>query len=133
VPPGSRAGTRTRVALRQLGIRNATDLLKAFPPDQIDPREGGPASDAAAMRKFDRLNAAGMDVDQIRILVRVLDEDTGLAPVWNWQTRGAQARSALRLPRTLRPIDLREPESLVVGQTRRPPEYEGADPPDAKV
>lgn len=33
----SRAGTRTRTALRQFGIRKATDLLRAFPPDRMDP------------------------------------------------------------------------------------------------
>ena len=38
VTESSRAGSKTRTALRQLGIRNATDLLKAFPPDCLDPR-----------------------------------------------------------------------------------------------
>lgn len=94
--PGSRAGTRTRVALRQLGIRNATDLLKAFPPDQIDPRELTPG----VRSRFLQLQATGVDPDQIRILVRILDEDTGLAPVWNWQTRGSLARSDVRRPRS---------------------------------
>ena len=96
VVAGNRAGTRTRVALRQLGVRNATDLLKAFPPDQIDPRVGS----APVSSHFSRLEASGIDVDQIRVLVRVLDEDTGLAPVWNWQTRGSMARAGLRRPRS---------------------------------
>jgi hypothetical protein len=96
VVAGNRAGTRTRVALRQLGIRNATDLLKAFPPDQIDPRSG---SDGLASH-FRHLPASGVDVDQVRVLVRVLDEDTGLAPVWNWQTRGSMARADARRPRS---------------------------------
>jgi hypothetical protein len=97
IEAGSRAGTRTRVALRQLGIRNATDLLKAFPPGQIDRRE----NDDGQARDFKVLNASGVDVDQIRTLVRVLDEDTGLASVWNWQTRGSLARAAHRQPRSV--------------------------------
>jgi hypothetical protein len=96
VVAGNRAGTRTRVALRQLGVRNATDLLKAFPPDQIDPRVGS----APVSSHFSRLEVSGIDIDQIRVLVRVLDEDTGLAPVWNWQTRGSMARAGLRRPRS---------------------------------
>lgn len=96
VGPGYRAGTRTRVALRQLGIRNATDLLKAFPPDQIDPLVDTPSVHG----QFKQLEASGVDPDQIRILVRVLDEDTGLAPIWNWQTRGSLARYDVRRPRS---------------------------------
>jgi len=97
VRPGDRAGTRSRVALRQLGVRNATDLLKAFPPEQIDPRDTTPGATA----RFTNLVAAGVDMDQIRTLVRVLDEDTGLAPVWNWQTRGSVARALTRRPRSV--------------------------------
>ncbi len=33
-------GSSMRMTLRRFGIRTATDLLKAFPPDQIDPRHG---------------------------------------------------------------------------------------------
>jgi hypothetical protein len=97
VRPGDRAGTRSRVALRQLGVRNATDLLKAFPPDQIDPRD----PTVAVTARFTNLAASGIDIGQIRTLVRVLDEDTGLAPVWNWQTRGSVAREPTRRPRSV--------------------------------
>ena len=38
VTESSRAGSKTRTALRQFGIRKATDLLKAFPPDCVRPR-----------------------------------------------------------------------------------------------
>jgi hypothetical protein len=97
--PHNRAGTKTRVALRQLGIRTATDLLKAFPPSEIDRRgEDG----AAARAGFRHLKPSGLDEGQIRTLVRVLDEDTALAPVWNWQTRGVQARRECRRPRSER-------------------------------
>ena len=97
--PHNRAGTKTRVALRQLGIRTATDLLKAFPPEQIDQRLD---DDDADRLSFRRLQAGGLDEDQLRTLVRVLDEDTAMAPIWNWQTRGVQARRDCRRPRSLR-------------------------------
>ena len=97
--PHNRAGTKTRVALRQLGIRTATDLLKAFPPEQIDRRIDDNDADRLSFRK---LKAGGLDQDQLRTLVRVLDEDTALAPIWNWQTRGVQARRDCRRPRSQR-------------------------------
>jgi hypothetical protein len=97
--PHNRAGTKTRVALRQLGIRTATDLLKVFPPEQIDRRIDDNDGDRLSFRK---LKAAGLDQDQLRTLVRVLDEDTALAPIWNWQTRGVQARRDCRRPRSQR-------------------------------
>jgi hypothetical protein len=102
----SRAGTRTRTAFRQLGIGKATDLLKAFPPKQMDPdvapEPGSPwAAHLAALKK------AGLDIGQVRTMVRVLSsEPSPLAPVWNWYQRGVQlqldqARSAA--PSQLRP------------------------------
>jgi hypothetical protein len=97
--PHNRAGTKTRVALRQLGIRTATDLLKAFPPEQIDRRLDDNDGDRLS---FSRLKAGDLDEDQLRTLVRVLDEDTALAPIWNWQTRGVQARRDCRRPRSQR-------------------------------
>jgi hypothetical protein len=97
--PNSRAGTKTRVGLRQLGIRTATDLVKAFPPEQIDPLVGDNSADRLS---FGALKPGGLDEDQIRTLVRVLEEDTALAPIWNWQTRGVQARRDCRQPRSQR-------------------------------
>ena len=89
VTASSRAGSKTRTALRQFGIRRATDLLKAFPPDCVDPgRRLAPGSpwnkhlaDAAT---------GGLDQAQLRTIVRVLAEDPSLAPVWNWQLRGVR-------------------------------------------
>jgi hypothetical protein len=97
--PHNRAGTKTRVALRQLGIRTATDLLKAFPPEEIDRRAD--ANDGSHPG-FRRLRPTGLDEDQIRTLVRVLDEDTALAPIWNYQIRGVQASRDCRRPRSER-------------------------------
>ncbi len=99
--PHNRAGTKTRVALRQLGIRTATDLLKAFPPDEIDRRSE--ADGGASQARFERLMPKGIEADQIRMLVRVLDEEPALAPIWNWQTRGVRARRDCRRPRSERP------------------------------
>jgi len=74
-----RSGVETRIALRRVGIRTATDLLKAMPdPD-------GPHDD---------LKAAGVDVDQLRVLVKVLDAEEGLTPVWNWQCNGVPRSAA---------------------------------------
>ncbi|WP_243061089.1 hypothetical protein [Nocardioides sp. SR21] len=68
-----RSGVRTRIALRRVGIRTATDLLKAMPePD--DPRP--------AIRNL------GLEVDQLRVLATVLKNEEGLTPVWNWRCNG---------------------------------------------
>jgi hypothetical protein len=90
VTESSRAGSKTRTALRQFGIRKATDLLKAFPPQCIDPGQllepGSPwqqhLADAAT---------EGLDQAQLRTIVRVLDQEPSLAPVWNWQMRGVRS------------------------------------------
>ena len=68
----SRAGTRTRVALRQIGIRTATDLLRVFPTEA------------------DVVGGTGVDKFQLQILVRALTDHPGLVPVWNWKARGVK-------------------------------------------
>lgn len=117
-----RAGTQTRVALRQLGIRTATDLLKAFPPDLIDGYEAAP--DDGGRPRFRNLmpSLGSLDEDQIRTLVRVLDENTNLAPVWNWQVRGPEACAPVRRPRSVRAGPGAVPRS------RPAPERAGATP-----
>jgi hypothetical protein len=88
----SRAGTRTRTALRQLGIRKATDLLKAFPPEQMDPNFAL-KPDSPWANHLQALEHAGLDIGQVRTMVRVLSrEPSPLAPVWNWYRRGVQQR-----------------------------------------
>lgn len=89
VRPRSRAGTRTRTALRQLGIRKATDLLKAFPPSQMDP-DVAPRPDSPWAAHLKALEDAGLSLYQIRTMVRVLAGEHSLAPVWNWQQRGVR-------------------------------------------
>jgi hypothetical protein len=89
----SRAGTRTRTALRQLGIRKATDLLKAFPPDKIDP-DSPPPPESGWAAHLRALAKGGLDLNQVRSIVRVLNTaPSPLAPIWNWQKRGVGERS----------------------------------------
>ena len=87
----SRAGTRTRTALRQLGIRKATDVLNAFPFDRMNP-DADPAPDSAWGRYLESLQEDGMNLCQLRTIVRVLHDEPALAPVWNWQRRGVRPR-----------------------------------------
>ena len=121
-----RAGTQTRVDLRQLGIRTATDLLKAFPPDLIDEYEP-PAPERPPFRKLRPQHMEHLDEDQIRTLVRVLEENPNLAPVWNWQTRGPQARSEARRPRSSR----HGPQEGAVPAPRENPDRRG-EPADGR-
>ncbi|HEU0127281.1 MAG TPA: hypothetical protein VFQ48_01540, partial [Pseudonocardiaceae bacterium] len=88
VSKASRAGTRTRTALRQTGIRKATDLLKAFPPEQMDP-DFAPKPDSPWATHLQALEHTGLDIGQVRTMVRVLSrEPSPRAPVWNWYRRG---------------------------------------------
>ena len=75
-----RSGVNTRIALRRVGIRTATDLLKAVPE---------PGKPSAAMK------AMGVDVDQLQVLATVLQNEEGLTPVWNWQSHGVPRSAAV--------------------------------------
>jgi hypothetical protein len=89
VTESNRAGSKTRTALRQLGIRKATDLLKAFPPDCLDPEhELTPGS--PWQKHLADVAGGGVDQAQLRTIVRVLDSEPSLAPVWNWEIRGVR-------------------------------------------
>jgi hypothetical protein len=89
VTESSRAGSKSRTALRQFGIRNATDLLKAFPPNRVDPGRTLPPG-SPWYRHLEDVSNGGLDQAQLRTMVLVLDHEPSLAPVWNWQTRGAR-------------------------------------------
>lgn len=75
IGPASRSGTRTRTQLRQLGIRTATDLIKAFPPEEIDPDANSSQNPAPGTDLGKTLEDADMCHSQIRNLVRVLSPD----------------------------------------------------------
>jgi len=102
----SRAGTRTRTAFRQLGIAKATDLLKAFPPNEMDP-DVAPKPGSPWATHLEALKEAGLDISQVRTMVRVLSsEPSPLAPVWNWYQRGVQLQlhhARYATPSPLRP------------------------------
>jgi hypothetical protein len=108
VTESSRAGSKTRTALRQFGIRKATDLLKAFPPDHFDPGRTLPP-ESPWYNHLAHVRKQGLDEAQLRTIVRVLDNEPSLAPVWNWQSGGARryVQPALDLP--LRPATKRAP------------------------
>jgi hypothetical protein len=74
------SGAQARLNLRRVGIRTATDLLKAFSDEQDGQR---------AFRLPDGLRPP-LPVDQLQLLVTVLAAEPGLAPVWNWQRNGVR-------------------------------------------
>jgi len=78
-------GTVARQKLRRVGIRTATDLLKAFSAEQPQP-------DDSVRRSYHRPPEleAPLPECQLRLLVRVLAQEPGLNPVWNWQANGVQ-------------------------------------------
>ena len=110
VTESSRAGSKTRTALRQFGIRKATDLIKAFPPEYVDP--GRTLKPGSPWRKhLEDAAKAGLDQAQLRTIVRVLSREPSLAPVWNWQNRGVRtcepaARDRPVVPRPRASVDL---------------------------
>jgi hypothetical protein len=73
------SGAQARLNLRRVGIRTATDLLKAFSVEQ----EGG----KRVFRVPDGLEPP-LPPNQLCLLVAVLAAEPGLAPVWNWQRNG---------------------------------------------
>src|SRR6266705_3278230 len=73
------SGAQARLKLRRVGIRTATDLLKAFSVEQ----EGG----KRVFRVPEGLEPP-LPPNQLRLLVAVLAAEPGLAPVWNWQRNG---------------------------------------------
>ena len=73
------SGARARLNLRRVGIRTATDLLKAFSVEQDNGER--------TFRPPDGLEPP-LPPDQLRLLVTVLAAEPGLVPVWNWQRNG---------------------------------------------
>jgi hypothetical protein len=77
---GAQSGAQSRLRLRRVGIRTATDLLKAFSEEREHPSE----------RVFALPEGLEppLPVGQLRLLVTVLAAEPGLTPVWNWQRNG---------------------------------------------
>ena len=81
-------GAAARLSLRRVGIRTATDLLKAFSAEVDQP------CGALPQRRFvlpPDVRRLPLPEDQLRLLVRVLGSELGLVPVWNWQRNGVPA------------------------------------------
>ena len=78
------SGAQARLNLRRVGIRTATDLLKAFSAEQE--RLDGPPQ--RTFRLPDGLEQPPLPAGQLRLLVDVLAGEPGLTPVWNWQRKG---------------------------------------------
>jgi hypothetical protein len=79
------SGAQARLNLRRVGIRTATDLLKAFSVEQDNGER--------AYRLPDGLEPP-LPPHQLRLLVTVLAAEPGLSPVWNWQRNGVQPAAA---------------------------------------
>lgn len=82
-------GAATRLALRRMGVRSATDFIKAFAGDEEPCRRTALSADA--------LRAHGLDPDQINTLTKLLADEPGLNPVWNWKAGGSSRTCARRL------------------------------------
>ena len=78
------SGGQARLKLRSVGIRTATDFLKAFSKPRPQP---------SCERVFARppIKDLPLPEDQLRLLVAVLGAERGLVPVWNWQLNGVPA------------------------------------------
>jgi hypothetical protein len=71
-------------ALRAAGIRTATDLLCTF------------SREVSGGRVFVRpsgVDPVPLPESRLRLLVRVLAAEPGLASVWNWQRNGVRQRA----------------------------------------
>jgi hypothetical protein len=71
----SGGGAATRIALRRIGVRSATDFLKTF---------GGSDITAQSVR------GCGLEPCQVQLLLRLIGAERGLDPVWNWKAGGAK-------------------------------------------
>ena len=82
----SHGGATARLSLRRVGIRTATDLLKAF--SKVDQ---GP--DGTCRRIYCQPPGVSppLPPSQLRLLVKVLAQEQALNPVWNWQRNGVKA------------------------------------------
>jgi len=83
-----RSGAVTRVALRRVGVRSATDLIKTFGPDAPESQR----TDDWGVRR-ESLRGSGLDPDQVNLLVRLMSAERGLDAVWNWKSGGASRLS----------------------------------------
>jgi hypothetical protein len=84
----AKSGVQARLDLRRAGVRTATDLLKAF---SEEPSQKSGAPWRLTFSQGDIENPP-LPPDQLKLLFKVLAEEPGLNPVWNWQWNGVQPR-----------------------------------------
>jgi hypothetical protein len=84
--PFADSGAVARLNLRRVGIRTATDLLKAFSKEE--PCGSLTARTYVPQQKDQQLP---LPESQLRLLVSVLGAEPGLVPIWNWQRNGVPA------------------------------------------
>jgi hypothetical protein len=85
--PFADSGAAARLNLRRVGIRTATDLLKAFSKEE-------PCVGSLTVRTFvpqPKDQQLPLPESQLRLLVKVLGAEPGLVPIWNWQRNGVPA------------------------------------------
>ena len=78
-------GAAARLNLRRVGIRTATDLLKAYSKEVEQPPCSLPKRTFAPQPEIKR---PPLPESQLRLLVSVLGAEPGLLPIWNWQRNG---------------------------------------------
>ena len=83
--PYAESGAVARLNLRRVGIRTATDLLKAFSQEVPQPCGSLPQRIFVPQPKDQPLP---LPETQLRLLVTVLGAEPGLVPIWNWQRNG---------------------------------------------
>ena len=88
IEPCAEFGAAARLNLRRVGIRTATDLLKAF-SKEVKPSPGSPFGRTFARRP--EIKRLPLPESQLRLLVAVLGAEPGLVPIWNWQRKGVAA------------------------------------------
>jgi hypothetical protein len=81
----------TRRALEHHGVRTATDLLKAWPATAPEPT----AAAALAAPAAPPAGIPGFPDAETAVLVRVLERDTRITAIWNWQARGVARHEAV--------------------------------------
>src|SRR5262249_14341701 len=78
-------GAAARLNLRRVGIRTATDLLKAYSTEVEQPTCSLPKRTFAPQPE---IKQPPLPESQLRLLVSVLGAEPGLLPIWNWQRNG---------------------------------------------
>jgi hypothetical protein len=83
-------GAAARLNLRRVGIRTATDLLKAYSTEEVEQSPCSLPKRTFAPRP--EIKQPPLPESQLRLLVSVLGAEPGLVPIWNWQRNGVALR-----------------------------------------